>query len=333
VNVLTFPRRRSAIVLLAGALVMTGFVVNHAEADDEGTTATDRNVDILQRARRQAANHEYSGIVKVRWLDANGTAHSSETHVRYDHGVVEVGTDGHVVSTSTDAFVLDGAPRADAKYTVTRAQGPIIAKYPTTQLDARRDRDGELVERFYVNERTGLVLGRESYDDASGAPRRELEFAEVWPDALHAGLGDASDASSASQSARRIEDVDAPYRAPGSAGDGFRLVARYERPGPIVQLTYSDGLLSASVFEQPGRLNWDALPAGGHAGDVDGHPAVMYSLPVGDAIVWEHGGVVYTSVGDVPAADLFGIAVDVSRGNGNGGVTRMARTVLAPFGW
>jgi hypothetical protein len=244
---------------------------------------------------------------------------------------VEVATDGHVVSSSIDAFVLEGAPRADAKYDVTRTNGPEIAGYATTQLDARRDRDGQLVERFFVNEHTGLVLARESYDN--GRLRRALAFTEVWPDAEHAGLGDASAASSASSSLRRISDVNAPYRAPGRAGDGYRLVARYERPGPVVQLAYSDGLLSASVFEQPGRLNWDTLPAGGQASDVDGHPAVVYALPVGDAVVWEHAGVVYTSVGDMPVGDLLAIAVDVSRGGENGGVTRMARVVLAPFGW
>jgi sigma-E factor negative regulatory protein RseB len=236
------------------------------------------------------------------------------------------------VSSSTDAFVLDGAPRADEKYTVSREPGPDIAGLPTTRLDARRDRDDELVERFYVNERTGLVLARESYDDG-GRPRRELKFTKVYADAQHAGLDAASAEQEASQSARRVSSVDAPYRAPAHAGDGYALVARYERPGPVVQLSYSDGLLSASVFEQPGRLDWDALPAGGRAADVDGQPAVMYSLPVGDTIVWQHGGVVYTGVGDMPASDLRAIAVDVSRGGGNGGVTRMARTVLAPFGW
>ncbi len=318
-------------MLLAGALVMTGFVVGHAEADEGGTTSTDRNVDVLHRARRQAARHAYSGVVTVRWIDESGVSHRSEARVRYDHGVVEVGTDEHVLSSSSDAFVLDGAPRADEKYTVTRARGPRIADLATTQLDARRDADGALVERFFVNEATGLVLARESYD--AGRLRRELTFSKVWRDAQHSGLRALEGTTTTSAAARRISDVDAPYRAPGRAGEGFDLVARYERPGPVVQLTYSDGLLSASVFEQPGRLDWDTLPAGGRAGDVDGHPAVVYSLPVGNAIVWEHGGVVFTCVGDAPTSDLLGIAIDVSRGADDGGVTRMARTVLEPFGW
>jgi hypothetical protein len=330
VSLLARPRRGAA-VLLAGALVITGFVVRHAEADDEGTTSTDRNVDLLLRARRQAAGHEYSGTVNVRWVDENGVAHTAEASVRYDHGVVAAATAGHVVSSDAGALVLDGAPPASAKYTVTKRPGPRIADHATTELEARRAPDGALVERFFVDEASGLVLERESYD--AGRLQRELKFSRVWPDAKHAGLDASDEAATVSQPARRVGDVDAPYRAPGNAGDGFRLVARYERPGPVVQLSYSDGLLSASVFEQPGRLNWDTLPAGGRAGDVDGHPAVLYSLPVGDTIVWEHGGVVYTCVGDAPSVELLAIAVDVSRGAGGGGVTRMARTVLAPFGW
>jgi hypothetical protein len=330
VSVLARPRR-GVVVLLAGALVVTGFVVRHAEADDDVTTSTDRNVDLLLRARRQAVSHEYSGKVDVRWVDASGVTHSAEASVRYDRGVVAAATAGHVVSSDTSALVLDGGPPASAKYTVTKRPGPRIAGRATTQLDARHAPDGALVERFFVDERNGLVLARASYD--AGRLRRELKFSRVWDDAKHAGLDARNEASTTSEPARRVGDVGAPYRAPGNAGDGFRLVARYERPGPVVQLSYSDGLLSASVFEQPGRLNWDRLPAGGRAGDVDGHPAVLYSLPVGDTIVWEHGGVVYTCVGDAPSDELLAIAVDVSRGAGGGGVTRMARTVLAPFGW
>jgi hypothetical protein len=157
-------------------------------------------------------------------------------------------------------------------------------------------------------------------------------FTHLWSNADQAGLSAERNAPTTPQP-RRVSNFASPYRAPASAGNGFRLLAGWRRPGSVVQLSYSDGLMSASVFEQAGRLNWNQLPAGGVAKDVDGHPAFAYSLPVGDVIVWERAGVVYTCVGDVPAQELLGLAAGVSRSAHNGTMTRLARVVLAPFAW
>jgi sigma-E factor negative regulatory protein RseB len=331
---------------LAPAIAAAGVVARTTAADgSRAKTETDTNVELLARARQRAATDTYSGVISVQWVDAKGVSHDAETRVRYDRGIVEVGDDGQVVTSGPDEVVLDGTswgvvssqakatPRADAKYEVTRAEGSEVAGRDTIELTARNDDGGALVERFFIDKRTGVVLRRDSYNEA-GTLRRSSTFTHFWSNPSRAGLAPSANAKVASKkSPHVVHDVEAPYRAPTHAGDGFALVARWRHPGSALQLTYSDGLLTVSVFEQPGRLNWDRLPSGGEPGDVGGHPAVAYSLPVGDAVVWEHAGVVYTCVGDAPRAELLALALDVSRRANNGTLTRMARVVLAPFGW
>ena len=59
------------------------------------------------------------------------------------------------------------------------------------------------------------------------------------------------------------------YRAPSSLG-GYELVTRSQHPDGVL-LFYSDGLFTASVFEQQGDLDWSALPDGGTDSRLAGH--------------------------------------------------------------
>ena len=129
-----------------------------------------------------------------------------------------------------------------------------------------------------------------------------------------------------------IDHLDLPYHDPGEVGDGFRLAGEWKRPGDVVQLYYSDGLLSVSVFEQKGRLDDGELPGGGAAIDFDGHDGYRYETPVGEVLVFERNGVVYTCIGDAPIAEISAIALDVSAPT-QSRWERMADTVVAPFGW
>jgi hypothetical protein len=334
---------RPLLVACTMGAVVTGVAVTSAAGADDDSP-TDRNVALLDQARRQTTAHDYAALIEVRWVDASGAMHEANTKVRYHDGVVEIGEDGHVFVSDANGLVFDGAawstapsrakgaPRADDKYEITRTEGPIVAGSATTLLEARRDRDGALVERFYLDDDTDVVLQRESFDD-DGDVRRALAFTRIWRDVNAPGAEPAAAARPPSKSPKAIGDVDAPYRAPKHAGDGFELVGRWRHADSVTQLAYSDGLLSASVFEQPGRLNWGGLPAGGEPDVVNGRRAVAYSLPVGDALVWERAGVVYTCVGDAPRTELVGLASGVSKRASDGTATRLARVVLAPFGW
>ncbi len=333
-----------ALVAVAGAVAAGSATVIAAHAQSPGSS-NDPNSDLLTQARERLADHDFSGVVIVQWSDTEGVTHGEQALVSYHAGVMEISDHGRVVASTPDRLLLDGsawstapgaglqgAPSPTDKYQLTRASGPKVAGQPTTVVDARRASDNVLVERFYIDDATGLVLRRESYD--GGVRQRSLAFTSVWSNADQAGVAPLPDTASAPAAAvRLVTHLEAPYRAPSRVGNGFRLVGRWKHSGSTVQLTYSDGLLSASVFEQPGDLNWAALPAGGDQAEVRGKPAVTYSLPGGVALVWERGGVVYTCVGDAPRAELLGIAADVSRPAQDAAYTRLARVVLAPFHW
>ncbi|MCU1430582.1 MAG: sigma regulatory protein MucB/RseB [Actinomycetia bacterium] len=338
---------KSRVVLLA-VVVVGGIATFVAAAQAEKTTSTTQDpVDkMLLDARRHTVDHDYSGVVVVRWIDTDGAPHSEQAIVAYHDGVMEINDNGRVVASTPDGLLLDGAAwsaapsaalsgasGASKKYDVSRAAGRTVAGRSTTVLDARRRGDHVLVERYYIDNTTGLVLRRESYDGA-GAPERSFEFSQVWASANGAGLPPMQPASTApATGVHLVSGVEAPYHAPARAGVGFHLVGRWQHPSSVVQLSYGDGLLSASVFEQPGTLNWAALPSGGKQIAVRGNPGVAYSLPVGDALVWERGGMVYTCVGDAPRAELLSLAADVSRPGQDATYTRLARVVLAPFRW
>ena len=129
-----------------------------------------------------------------------------------------------------------------------------------------------------------------------------------------------------------VDHLERPYRDPASVGDGYRLLGRWEHGDDLAQLYYTDGVLSVSVFEQPGRLDWSALPRDGDAVEIGGRPARRYALPVGEAWVFERGGVVYTCVGDAPADEVAAIAADVSAPEPSR-ANAFAQLVVDPFSW
>jgi hypothetical protein len=325
------------LIVLAGAILGTGVAIGHAESGDD-------TLDLLDEARQRTLDHDYSGVIRVAWVDATGGSHVDTTLVRSHNGVMEVGTKNRVLAAERERLVLDGAswttapaldlagaPDATRKYRLTKSTGALIAGRATTLITATRRSDGVPVERFAIDDATGIVLQRISYD-GNGAARRSLRFQQLWQDADRAGLPEAK-ATTTATGPKLVHHVDVPYRAPKHAGDGYALVARWKHSGKVVQLLYTDGLLSASVFEQPGRLDWQQLPGGGITTTVGGRPAFAYSLPVGDTVVWERAGVVYTAVGDAPRSDLISVGAGVASHGDDGVLTRLARVVLSPFAW
>jgi sigma-E factor negative regulatory protein RseB len=284
-------------------------------------------------------SHAFDGVVVVEWRDEEGR-HREQVPVHQQDGRVEVGSGDHTVAGDASRVMINGqawttlggghgedtTALTRGKYRVSHRAGPMIAGSPTTQYEATRA--GRVVERVYVHENSGLVLRREVLD-ANGDVARSISFMRVQESA-----GDTPTSSTVPPEAgpRPVDDLDGPYQDPASAGDGFRLIGRWQHSDDLAQLYYSDGVLSVSVFEQPGHLDWDTLPAGGVDADVNGRAARRYALPVGEAWVFERGGVVYTCVGDASAEELAALADDVSQPD-ESRVERLAEMVVDPFRW
>ncbi|MGH8978679.1 MAG: hypothetical protein ACRDV7_11430, partial [Acidimicrobiia bacterium] len=293
---------------------------------------------VVDHAREQLDSQSFDGVVVVEWHDAEGP-HRERVRVRQHGGRVEIVTEEGTVASDASTVLLDGqawttlgakggvaADLTEGKYDVDKSPGPVIAGIETTRYEASRD--GHVVERLSVEDASGLVLRREVFG-TDGEVARSMSFMRVVE---REAPVTTSSTVAPRPGPQALDDLDAPYRDPASAGDGFRLLGRWQHPDDLAQLYYSDGVLSVSVFEQPGHLEWDRLPSGGETVELDGRRAQRYALPVGEAWVFERSGIVYTFVGDASTAELAELANDVSRPD-ESRVERLARMVVEPFRW
>ena len=130
----------------------------------------------------------------------------------------------------------------------------------------------------------------------------------------------------------------APYKLRSRIGNGYRLVGAYKAKSNVVQQFFSDGLHGLSVFEQRGHLSGAETGLAGDSGagrvvEISGHTMRAYSASVGEAIVWESDGMVYTAVGDGPWMDLAGAVKDLPHADPPGRLRRVAQAVVSLFRW
>lgn len=92
-----------------------------------------------------------------------------------------------------------------------------------------------------------------------------------------------------------LVDASFPYRAPAQLRGGYELIATYRR-GDVLHMVYGDGLSALSVFEQPGHIDWEAMPTTGRPVTVAGHPAYTYTWNGARVVTWQAGNLAYTLV-------------------------------------
>lgn len=181
-------------------------------------------------------------------------------------------------------------------YDIAFAGTQVFAGRDTTVLEARRPgRQGAaaVAGRFWLDCATGLVLRRDVLDE-SGAVERTTSF-----DLLAVG------AAAPAVAIAPIVHLDEPWlrslQAQGwpvqyeLAGDLDLFDARMHQD--VLQLSYSDGLSTVSVFVQPGEL--DSEPAG-TARPVDGGGTVWVTSGNPERLVWSADGHTWTLISDAP---------------------------------
>ncbi|WP_304451804.1 transcriptional regulator [Nocardiopsis sp. YSL2] len=196
-----------------------------------------------------------------------------------------------------------------------------VADAGPTDLDGRAARmvvalrsDATVAGRFWVDEESGILLGRTVYEDSGGAALRTrlsgIEFGEGhWPaDAV--GGEPWGDALSGGE---REELRDRGWILPEHLTWDLRLVdARSTEHGRqrVVHLVYSDGLSQVSVFAQRGKLGTEHPTSlhNGYVGTGEGGSGVtprhdtIFGGEVGQyQSMWQADGFVYTVLADAPA--------------------------------
>ncbi len=198
-------------------------------------------------------------------------------------------------------------PEPDRRWRLSTAGTRTVAGRPATVVLAARS-DGKPAQRLVVDDATGLLLAREVLGPR-GQVERSVRFSNIEV-GERGGNPPSPPAGVKSRSAEKLTSFPDGYRAPGAPA-GFELVTRSRHPDGVL-LFYSDGVFTASVFEQQGDLDWGALPDGGTESELADTRTRTYREASGDVAVWERNGLVYTCVTDAPS-DVF---ADHGRRNG-----------------
>ena len=308
------------------------------EAAGQGTSA---GAQLVERMREASAAYSFSGTVGVMWRDGEKVRRTSVDVTAVD-GTLEVEAgESRVVDKGRDTYVLgnrgwtsvliapisDTLPEPDHVWKLSTRNGPQVAGRPTMLVDAARGSYG-VVQRLFIDTQTGLLLGRD-VRDSRGNTLRSLEFTSI---AIGGGPHALDQPGVPGRVADAVRTVPKGYRAPERPGGGYVLVSKAAVPDGGVQLSYSDGIFSISIYQQRGKLDWGGLASGGTTTDIAGHHARRYVEPGADVIVWERDGVVYTCVTDAPP-EVITAMIEGLAPSGRNVIQKAVDFVLGPFDW
>jgi sigma-E factor negative regulatory protein RseB len=197
-----------------------------------------------------------------------------------------------------------------------------------------RRRRGGLAARFWLDAVTKLPLQRELFDSGghlvSDDAFTSLELGDPEP-----GGGPAAAAPWPAQlgqarlAALRAQGWGLPGELPGNLSL-LTATAMTTRSGPVVNLSYSDGLVVVSVFVQRGEL---AHPPPGWR-PVTLRGAAVYSVnPADRTFAWSAAGFVFTMVADAPLETVSQVVAALPGTSAWGFWQRMARGLHRIVSW
>lgn len=343
-------RSAAARLVVAGGLVAM-YLANPAMADSEPAAERDDPRALALLAAAQAAPATV-GYVGVQYVSAWGPGGAASQVIDVTH-VPKVGTVVAVRGTATtpagESFAqASGEASATTPGAVT--EGPVallagnyelvvagtesVAGRRCMLVEARRA-DGGLSARFWLDEATGLMLRREVFDH-DGRVIKASAFVDITLGAarLDQHLPPAMPSIWADRPAAEVLR-EGGWLAPERVRPGLALydVRTQDTPtGPIVHLSYSDGLSTVSVFQQHGHLDASGL-AGYREADVGGATIYVYDgIPY--RATWSSGGVVYTVFADAPEEVALAVIEDLPKESSDDGViARVGRGIGRVASW
>jgi hypothetical protein len=334
-------RRPATVALCALAAFALAWPI--AASAVAGRDADAREAARLVRGTRDAAAAlAFTGVATVTWTTAKGKQ-QAEVEVSDTGGAVAISATGgrSVVDEGKRTYLRDrlgwtglvveptarDLPEPDRRWDLSTDGTRTVAGRPATVVLASRG-DGEPAQRLAVDDATGLLLAREILGPG-GKVERTVRFSSI-------DIGERDSAATEAPSdvrtptAEKLTSTPDGYRAPASPA-GFELVTRSRHSNGVL-FFYSDGVFTASVFEQQGDLDWGSLPSGGSDTKLADTRTRTYHEASGDVAVWERNGLVYTCVTDAPS-DVFEQMVGAIASDARSTPQSIVDFVLGPFGW
>jgi hypothetical protein len=296
--------------------------------------------ELLRNAREASEQAALTGIVQVRWREGD-TLRSAYTDARSREGSVIVGHGNNLAVggensrwSANDGIAtrwggIDGEepPAPGATWRLEIDDSEKVAGREAYVVLATGD-DETPRARFYVDQDQGFLLRRDVLRE-DGTIERSVRYTRLSAAGI---VPPVPPVPAFAPGPSVAEEVGDQFVAPKRLEPGFRLLGKYQHPDGTVQLFYNDGLFSLSLFEQPGEVDWDGLPAGGQDADVDDDRATVYSTAAGTVVVWGRDDLVLTGVSDAPP-DVAHAAFEAIDGSDSDLFTDVVDFVLGPFGW
>jgi negative regulator of sigma E activity len=309
-------RLRLLLLVTALGALLTGAPV-FAEATPEGDSpppvVSPRALTLLQTAARTARNASWSGtqhIVSTRSGEPRFTVLQVQ-HAPGSGSIVRVlaSEQQEVAADSLDEQQLSLLAR---HYDLTMSAVTLCHGRRVEVVEARRPGlvgPAALAGRFWVDQATGLLLRRDVLDE-DGALARTSSFVSLRmtvPSTAVVAMSRAAVLRPSGQhlDAAQLELLEAQgWPVPTSLPSGLELFeARLHDgdSGDVLQLSYSDGLSTLSLFVQKGELPSDARygsprPMAGST--------VWVSPGAAEQVVWAGAGRTWTLVSDAPQTTI-----------------------------
>lgn len=294
--------RLRLLVLLAGAGVLLGGTPALAAPPVRPAQGEATALVLLRDAAGAARTRSWAGTQYVgTWRGALQTSAVLDVTHEPGRGVRLTGADGE------PPVAAAGTPELDERmvgllarhYELAVSGSGRCAGRGTHVVEARRPGvagRGRVAGRFWVDRDSGLVLRREVYD-AAGRRLRSSAFVDVQVDRPVAVLQPTPVA--AVGSLPRHDGWEPPRTLGGM--DLFDRRVREHAGARVLQLAYSDGLSTLSVFAQPGTLGHE--PGHGFRAERFEDARVWVARSSPERAVWTGDEHVFTLVSDAdPAA-------------------------------
>jgi hypothetical protein len=207
----------------------------------------------------------------------------------------------------------DQLERLRGKYAAARLAPVDLDTGPAVPVELVERDDGVRREVLYLDELTGLVVRRETFD-RDGAAVRVVAYTEL--ELLPAATRVASDDAGADAAPRHpeappelVERIRAAgFVAPDELDAGYLLLGAAELPDasvPTVHLLYGDGLYTLSVFQQRGRMASAARRGAVALATDDGGAVWRWPGSEPRRLVWNGDGLTFTVLTDAPTDEVL----------------------------
>ncbi|MFI5956497.1 sigma-E factor regulatory protein RseB domain-containing protein [Cryptosporangium sp. NPDC051539] len=318
-------------------------------------TSERRALDLLRRAGRAPSVINYQGTKLFkswsRWGQITTTAYVRNVP---GQGVTVIAHDGtgRGVSGERGSQLVSADIRPDfsdqALATLTQAYQLRVAATErllgrsVTRIDVLR-LSGTVVGKIWLDDSTGLTVQRELLDTAGRVIRRSAftglsilaDPVVSQPSPSPSPAADDSGCDGGLSADELAGLADQGWDLPGTQLAGLtRMCARTVGTGDdrSIQLSYSDGLFTLSLFAQQGRLD-SAIPAGFRRRQV-GTTDVYLRCGLYRELSWARSGMVYTMVTDVPDATVVSVVDAVPTVSPDNGVlARMSKGIRRVGSW